>query len=103
MALVERLMGLEDPKIPVHDFFAAVSEVINGRLTSAQVKTFLALDAAASTQYDLIAATAPTGNAALNVAQKALWTEGMHAVFVLAERRYPGYDTAAGVRTKLGI
>jgi hypothetical protein len=103
MALVERLMGLEEPKIPVHAFFAASQEVINGRLTAAQVKSFLDMDAAAQTEFDTIAATAPSGTTALATAQKSLWLDGIHGIFLLAEGGYSGYSTAAAVRTKLGI
>jgi hypothetical protein len=104
MALVERLMDLETPRIPVHDFFAAGQEVIEGRLTVAQVKTFLAMDAAAQLEMDVLVATAPTGSSAAATANKAIWLGKIHAVFILAEsRRYPGYDTAAAVRLKLGI
>jgi hypothetical protein len=103
MALVERLMGLEEPKIPVHDFFAAAQEIIAGRLTAAQVKTALALDASASTEFDTIAATAPTGSTATALANKGLWVHSIHSVFILAEGGYAGYNTPAGVRSKLGI
>ena len=96
-------MGLESPKIPVHDFFAAAQEIIAGRLTAAQVKTALNLDTAASTEFDALAATAPTGTSATALANKALWVHSMHSVFVLAEGGYSGYNTAANVRSKLGI
>ena len=33
MALIERLMKLEAPAIPVHSFFAAQQEILSGRLT----------------------------------------------------------------------
>lgn len=103
MALVERLMGLEEPKIPVHDFFAAQGEVIAGRLTIAQIKTFLNMDAAAQAEYDVLAATAPTGSTATATANKAIFIEKIHGVFILAENFYPGYDTPTAVRSKLGI
>lgn len=103
MALVERLMGLEAPKIPVHTFFAAQGEVIAGRLTLAQVKTFLEMDAAAQTEYDALAATAPTGSTSTALANKALFVEKLHGIFILAEDRIPGYSTPAEVRAKLGI
>jgi hypothetical protein len=103
MALVERLMGLEEPKIPVHDFFAAQGEVIAGRLTLAQVKTFLEMDAASQAEYDTLAATAPTGATATAIANKAIFIEKIHGVFILAEKQYPGYSTPAEVRAKLGI
>jgi hypothetical protein len=81
--LVNRLMGLADDgitpdhdnKIPVHAFFAAQSEVIRGALTVAQVKTFLNMDAATQAEYDTLVATAPTGNTATALANKALFIE----------------------------
>lgn len=103
MALVERLMGLEEPKIPVHDFFAAAMEIIAGRLTVAQVKTALSLDTAGQSEFDALAATAPTGTSATALANKGLWVNSMHSVFVLAEGGYAGYNTPAAVRSKLGI
>ena len=107
MALVERLMG--DPfstdaeKISVHDFFAAQQEIISGRLTVANVKTFLAMDTEAAAEYDLMVALAPTGTSAGAKADKALYLGGIHSVFLLAEGRYPGYSTPTEVRLKLGI
>jgi len=104
MALVERLMGdLGEPKIPVHDFFAAAHEIVVGRLTVAQVKTALAMDVAAQSEFDSLVALAPTGSSALATAQKAQYVESIHSVFILAEGRYAGYDTPAAVRSKLGI
>jgi len=70
MALVDRLMALEEPRIPVHIFFAAQSEIIRGALTVAQVKSFLNMDVAAKTEYDLLVATAPTGTSATALANK---------------------------------
>lgn len=103
MALVERLMALETPRIPVHHFFAAAHEIIVGRLTVAQVKTALVMDAAAQSEMDALVALAPTGTSATALANKALWVNGVHSVFMLAEGRYQGYDTPANVRAKLGL
>lgn len=103
MALVERLMGLEEPKIAVHAFFASANEIIAGALTTAQVKAFLAMDTPAANEFDALVATAPTGTAAINLAQKALFISRVHSVFVLAEAAVTGYNTPAAVRTKLGI
>lgn len=114
--LIERLMNLADdgvspaPKdqpdkarIRVHDFFAAQSEIIGGNLTVAQVKTFLNMDQATQDEYDALIATAPTGTNATALANKALFIESIHSVFLLAERRYPNYSTPAEVRTRLGL
>ena len=112
MALVERLMGLADDgvtpvgrpqKIPVHAFFAANHQRIEAALTRADVIALFALEADDIVEYDILAALAPTGTNALQTAQKAMFIEKMHAVLILAEGRYAGYDTPAAVRTKLGV
>lgn len=96
-------MGLEAPKIPVHAFFAAVHQRVDGALTRQNVIDMFAMDAAAVTEWDLVAALFPTGSTALAEAQKAKFIEKIHAIFILAEGRYAGYDSAAAVRAKLGI
>lgn len=103
MALVERLMNIETPRIPVHDFFAAQSELARGALTVAGIKTFLQMDAACAAEYDLLVASAPTGSTTANQLARGFYIDKIHAVFMLAERRYPGYSTPAEVRAKLGI
>ena len=114
MALIERLMGLADDgstqvgwprKIPVHAFFAANHERIEGRLTRQQVIDMFAMDAATIVEYDTLTATAPTGSNALQTALKSLFIEKIHAVLILANAkiRYAGYTTPAEVRVKLGL
>jgi hypothetical protein len=107
MPLVERLMGepfvAHDQKIPVHTFFAAGQEIVEGRLTVAGVKSFLAMDAATASEFDALVAQAPTGTNALQTALKSMYVNRIHAVFILAESRIPGYSTPAEVRTKLGL
>lgn len=100
--LIERLMRHEsettDRFIPVHQFFAAASEVERGALTSAQVQGFYSMTAADIVDWDaLVALVAGPAAARLAMIQR------IHAVFLLAEDRLPGYDTPAAVRTKLGI
>jgi len=112
MALIERLMGLADDgttpvgqpqKIPVHYFFAANHQRIEGQLTRQEVIDLFVLEADDVTEYDTLAALAPTGTNALATAQKAMFIESIHAVLMLAEGRYAGYSTPALVRGKLGI
>lgn len=103
-ALIERIMG--EPgftKISVHTFFALNHERIEGRLTRQNVIDLLGLAGDDITEYDALVVLAPTGTAALNVAQKAMYLNGVHAVFMLAEVRVAGYDTLAAVRGKLGL
>ena len=102
MALIERLMhDTSEPTtrwLSVHAFFAAASEIERGALTSAQVKTAMAMTAPDNVDFDALVALV-TGAAATRLAV----IQRMHAVFILAEDRYAGYNTAAAVRSKLGI
>ena len=116
MPLVERLMGLnadgseapngtpDQTKISVHDFFAACTLLaITGSPTVAQIKSFLNMDAATAAEFDLLIAQAPTGTTASNRADRALFIERLHATFLLAEGRYPIFDTPAEVRAALSL
>jgi hypothetical protein len=118
MALIERLMGLaadgvspspdeqENPsqaKIPIHLFFAAQSEILAGRLTVANVRNYLLMDDACTAEYEALIATAPTGSTTDAKVNKRIFLDSIHSVFILAERRAPGYHTPAAVRSKLGL
>ncbi len=102
MALIERLMHdnseSESRWIPVHQFFAACSEIERGALTQAQVKNFLNMTPADEIDWNAMVALVTGVTAArLQVIQR------FHAVFILAEDRITGYETPANVRSKLGI
>lgn len=106
MALVERLMGLEEPYISTHTFFAAGQAIVEGNLTVAQVKTAFSMNAAAIAEFDALVALAPTGSTALATAQKSMYVNKLHSIFLLVNDHdyvFPGYSTPAEVRTKLGI
>ncbi len=103
-ALVERLMGIDGyDKIAVHQFFALNSERIAGRQTRQNVIDALGLTGDDITEYDALAALAPTGTTALAEALKSLFLNSVHSVFILAETMTPGYDTPAAVRAKGGL
>ena len=106
MALIERLMHLTDQptsgpqELTVHGFWAAGMEILNGRATVAQVKTFYQMTPEESAEFDALIAKLPAAN---QVANRLLMIDGWQAVFMLAEQGVQGYDTPAGVRSKLGI
>ena len=103
-ALVERLMGMPGfSRISVHTFYALNNERIAGRQTRQNVIDALELTGDDITEYDALAALAPTGTTALAEAQKAHFLGQVHSVFLLAEVRIEGYDTPAAVRAKLGL
>ena len=102
--LIERLMGVPGfEKIAVHQFFAINNERIVGRQTRQNVIDALGLTVADITEYDALAALAPSGTTALAEAQKSSFLNSVHSVLILAEMRTAGYDTPALVRAKLGL
>lgn len=113
MALVERLMGLEEPVVATHAFFAACNELMAGRITAVGIKNYLNMDPAAAAEFDVLIANAPSTSNATNIANRALYIERIHSVIVLANHTegntppggipVPGYSTPAEVRSKLGI
>lgn len=103
-ALVERLMGIEGfEKITVHTFFALNNERIRGQVTRQDVIDALGLTGDDITEYDALAALAPSGSTALAEAQKSLFLGSVHSVFLLAEERVAGYSTPTEVRARLGL
>lgn len=103
-ALVERIMGIDGfEKIHVHKFFALNNERIQGRQTRQNVIDALGLTGDDITEYDALAALAPTGTTVLAEAQKTMFLESVHSIFILAEERVTGYSTPAQVRAKLGL
>lgn len=111
MALIERLMGLADDgttpdatrKIHTHLFFGVNHQRVEGQMTRAQVIAALGLTGDQVTEYDALAALAPTGTTAIDVARKAMFLEGIHSALICAESRVEGYDTPAELRAKLGL
>ena len=103
-ALIERIMGESGfTKISVHQFYAINNERIAGRQTRQDVIDVLGLTGDDITEYDELAALAPSGSTALAEAQKSLFLNSVHSVFLLAEMRVTGYHTPTLVRSKLGL
>jgi hypothetical protein len=104
VGLYERLIGTEDFKIPVHQFQATLAEFGRNRLNSAQAQSAIEfmsgapLDATATSEAQTLLGTV-TGSATARLARV---TEIDH-VLMLAEKRVPGYDTAALLKTRLGV
>lgn len=100
--LIERLMG--EPgyaKISVHTFWAANNERIHGRFTRQNVIDVLGLTGQDITDYDALAAIAPSGATTANEIAKGRFLNSVHSIFLLAEVRVPGYATPAEVLAKI--
>ena len=64
MGLYERLLGIEEPRIPNHQFFGALAEIEKGKLSGQEVGDMFAMSAServeASTLYGMIVVPAET-------------------------------------------
>lgn len=95
MGLYERILRLEEPKIPVHGFMAALAERKRGRVTAQQIVTTFQLDAAA--QADAVAL-----NARFDDAVNPLTGVELHDVLLLADAGL-AYQTVNALKTRLGV
>ena len=94
MPLIERVMGLEEGKIPVHDLAAALGERLRGKLTNAQLDGMFEMDNPTRSELATLRQLVNSG---------ARSPEEVEQVLVLAERERPGYSTPTEVRSKLGL
>ena len=112
MAFVERVMHWGDDqqdtsppafeptirRLAVHDVYAASMEMAVGRLTVAQFKAAINSTPEDNVDIDALVASIPSV-----AATRAIRIHEIHAIFILAERRFQSYNTPALIRTKLGI
>lgn len=95
MALVDRLRGAEDPKIPVHQFWAGMVEIALGEVTVAQFKTFFDLTGQDATDFDFIVSAYQASS------NQERFLQLMHVIFLLAEQDTPGYNTSAALSARI--
>jgi hypothetical protein len=109
MGLYERLLGIELPKIPIHQFQSIVAEYARGRITGTQANdlieemTGVRLDAGAAIEIQTLVDTFPVGTTALITANRAIRTHEVDQVLLLADKKLAGYNTAALLKTRLGV
>lgn len=94
MALYERLVGFENPKIPVHQFMALLAERRRGQVTNQQVVDALGLDPAERTE--LLALVT-------RVQADTLTAIEIHDVLMLAEAGWAPYGSVAAVKARFGV
>lgn len=100
--LVERVMGeniTPAQRIPVHEFFAALTRVNAGRWTAAQIKTHYGMSGQDGTDFDwMIAQLAAIVDPTDRLAKLA----EVEAVFILAESRaVPSHTTTTEVQAEI--
>lgn len=109
MSLVNRLAGLNnEAKIPVHYFYAALSELAAGEFTRAQIISQFGLvtddsEAQDGTGEDETVAldVIITGYTNAAAGRKQEYLEFIHRLFMLAEAGAPGYTTKAALNARL--
>jgi hypothetical protein len=95
MALLDRLTGDEEPKLPSHQFAAAMEEWAQGQMTRAQVIAAFSISASEETQLDAIKSRMDDVS--------PLKFEVLHNVALLAEKKIPPYDVKAEITSRLGL
>lgn len=96
MALYARLIGTEEPKIGVHQFMAAISELIRGEATRAEIISMFGLRLEDETDLDLLI----NKGAALNAGDRFEFARVIHDTLLLAEEGLK-YTTEADFRARI--
>lgn len=96
MGLLERLKGDEEPKLPSHQFAAALEEWRAGAMTRAQVITAFSISVGEENALDAI-------KDRLDDLISPLKFETLHNVMLLAEEEIPPYDNKTNITTRLGL
>ena len=96
MALLDRLAGLEEPKIGGHKFWAGMVELSLGEVTVAQFKTYFDLSGQDATDFDWLVTQYQAST------NKPQFIELMHVMVTLAEGKVPGYLTNADWVARIG-
>jgi hypothetical protein len=104
MTLLDRLIGTEEPKFPVHDFYAVNRMYAQGDATRAELRNML--NGSADVEHHLSAAEETQwGNWADNIdAQnangKVIYVDRIHAYLILGES---GLATKAQIKAWLSV
>lgn len=103
MGLYERIMGTELPRVPVHQFMAAMQEYVLGQMTGAQATAAFNLSPGEQTQALALRDRLLAESSASSNLQRRLKALEFENVLILASTRIPPYDTVAAVTTRLGV
>lgn len=91
MALLEKLTGEAQPKLPVHQFYSALIEFNAGETDKATIIAFFELDVSDVIDLDwLIGKFQASTN-------KREFAERIHGIFMLAEIGYTGFTTQSEI------
>lgn len=111
MGLYERLLGIdqENPKIPIHTFQAIVAQWAKGGMTLAQARAGVTLvsgsplTAAEEAEVQTLVNSVPAGSTTAIQAARALRMVEIDQVLLLADAGVAPFDTATGIKNRLGV
>lgn len=94
MGLWERLLNVEQPRLPSHQFSSAMAEVARGQLTKNQVVNGLNLSAGEATELNALASRFTGG---------FLTRQEFEDVVLLAQYGVPSYQSVAAIKSRFGV
>lgn len=106
MGLYERLLGVDatNPKISIHGFSSMMGEFARGALTGAQAQAGVeVISGAPLTAGEVTEAQTLLGTITGTATQKLLRAKEIDDVLILGEHGVVQYDTAAELKTRLGV
>lgn len=105
MSLYGRLMGLEDFKIPIHQFQALLAEFARNRLTGAQAQAAIeAISGAPLAPSEITEAQTLLGTITGTATARLARAKEIDDVLLLAEvNSVEQYDTPEEVKARLGV
>lgn len=92
MSLYDRLARVEEPRIATHDFAAAVGERLRTKIARSDLITMFNVQLAEEADLD-----------AILVRAAVLGSNELHETLLLSGTGVTGYNTGAGLKSKLGI
>lgn len=97
MGLYERLLRLEEPRIPVHAWSAVLGEYRRGEVTAQQVSNLFNLDSTAAADAVVLVAR-------MDDLVNPITPAELHDVLLIADtKNIPAYKTVATLKARLGV
>jgi len=109
MAIFDRIVGTEDPRIPVHTLSAVLQEYGFGHMTAAQAKACLGpISSSEASELQLLLDAVVNGSPGMEITgtttqARLARAQLVHHVLLLVEAVADPYTTPAAVRARLGI
>lgn len=106
MGLYDRLLAVDtvNPPIPVHGFSSLMAEFARGRITGGQAQAGMAvMSGAALTAGEVTEAQALLATISGSATVKLARAKEIDDVLILGVHRVAEYDTAAELKTRLGV